>query len=84
MYLIVYWAYLTTQFKLGLVYKKKKKNTHTHTHTHTHTNKKMTTTQKENEQPISIIFDGHNYTRWATTMRSYLKGMKLWLVVTGE
>ena len=41
----------------------------------------MKTTQKD-AQPISIILDGHNYTRWATTMRSYLKGMRLWLVVT--
>ena len=44
----------------------------------------MTTTQKENAHRISIILDGHNYTRWAITMRSYLKGIKLWHVVTRE
>ena len=44
----------------------------------------MTTTQEENAQLISIILDRHNYNRWATTMHSYLKGMKLWLIVTGE
>ena len=44
----------------------------------------MTTTQKENAQPSSIILDGHNYTQWATTMRSYLKEMRLWHVVTRE
>ena len=44
----------------------------------------MTTTQKENAQPISIILDGHNYTRWAIAIRNYLKGMRLWHIVTEE
>ncbi|GAV75576.1 UBN2_3 domain-containing protein, partial [Cephalotus follicularis] len=33
-------------------------------------------------QPITIILDGPNYLRWSSTMKSFLKGRKLWRIVT--
>ena len=33
---------------------------------------------------ISLIFDGTNYILWAQAMSSFLKGKKLWRVVTGD
>ncbi|GAV81599.1 UBN2_3 domain-containing protein, partial [Cephalotus follicularis] len=35
-------------------------------------------------QPITIILDGPNYLRWSSTMTSFLKGRKLWRIVTGD
>jgi hypothetical protein len=32
---------------------------------------------------VQAILDGTNYTVWAQSMRSFLKGRKLWLYVTG-
>ncbi|GAV74414.1 LOW QUALITY PROTEIN: UBN2_3 domain-containing protein, partial [Cephalotus follicularis] len=34
-------------------------------------------------QPITILLDGPNYLRWSSTMTSFLKGKKLWRIVTG-
>ncbi|GAV71100.1 UBN2_3 domain-containing protein, partial [Cephalotus follicularis] len=35
-------------------------------------------------QPITIILDGPNYLRWSSSMKSFLKGRKLWRIVTGD
>ncbi|KAG5554787.1 hypothetical protein RHGRI_012369 [Rhododendron griersonianum] len=35
-------------------------------------------------QPISITLDGTNYVLWAQAMSSFLKGKKLWRVITGD
>ncbi|GAV89050.1 UBN2_3 domain-containing protein, partial [Cephalotus follicularis] len=35
-------------------------------------------------QPITIILDGPNYLRWSSAMTSFLKGRKLWRIVTGD
>ncbi|GAV77125.1 UBN2_3 domain-containing protein [Cephalotus follicularis] len=35
-------------------------------------------------QPIIIILDGPNYLRWSSAMTSFLKGKKLWRIVTGD
>ncbi|GAV67616.1 UBN2_3 domain-containing protein, partial [Cephalotus follicularis] len=35
-------------------------------------------------QPITIILDGPNYLRWSSAMKSFLKGRKLWRIVTGD
>ena len=34
--------------------------------------------------PINVIFNGDNFTQWSQAMRSYLKGRKLWLYVSGD
>jgi hypothetical protein len=33
---------------------------------------------------IHVTLDGTNYTVWSQSMRSFLKGRKLWLYVTGD
>jgi hypothetical protein len=33
---------------------------------------------------VQIILDGTNYMVWSQSMRSFFKGCKLWLYVTGE
>ena len=38
----------------------------------------------EISRPIHVIFNGDNFAQWSQTMRSYLKGHKLWLYVTGD
>lgn len=38
----------------------------------------------DGSQPISTILNGSNYRLWVQSMRSFLKGRKLWRVVTGE
>ncbi|GAV66568.1 LOW QUALITY PROTEIN: UBN2_3 domain-containing protein, partial [Cephalotus follicularis] len=35
-------------------------------------------------QPITIILDGPNYLRWSSAMKRFLKGRKLWHIVTGD
>lgn len=35
-------------------------------------------------RPISIILDGSNYVLWAQAMSSFLKGRKIWLIITGD
>ncbi|KAF7153584.1 hypothetical protein RHSIM_Rhsim01G0194900 [Rhododendron simsii] len=35
-------------------------------------------------QPISITLDGSNYILWAQAMTSFLKGKKLWRIITGD
>ena len=35
-------------------------------------------------RPIHVIFYGDNFSRWSQAMRSYLKGRKLWLYVSGD
>ncbi|KAH7853047.1 hypothetical protein Vadar_032587 [Vaccinium darrowii] len=35
-------------------------------------------------QPISITLDGANYVLWAQAMSSFIKGRKLWRIITGE
>ncbi|KAH7866182.1 hypothetical protein Vadar_016785 [Vaccinium darrowii] len=35
-------------------------------------------------QPISITLDGANYVLWAQAMSSFIKGQKLWCIITGE
>ncbi|GKU96661.1 hypothetical protein SLEP1_g9872 [Rubroshorea leprosula] len=35
-------------------------------------------------QPISTILNGSNYILWAQSMRSFLKGRKLWQYITGD
>ncbi|GKV48377.1 hypothetical protein SLEP1_g55201 [Rubroshorea leprosula] len=35
-------------------------------------------------QPISTILNGSNYVLWAQSMRSFLKGQKLWRYITGD
>ena len=34
--------------------------------------------------PINVIFNGDNFVQWSQAMRSYLKGRKLWLYVSGD
>ena len=38
----------------------------------------------EISRPIHVIFNGDNFTQWSQAMRSYLKGRKLWLYVSGD
>ncbi|GAV88619.1 UBN2_3 domain-containing protein [Cephalotus follicularis] len=38
----------------------------------------------DSAQPITIILDGPNYLRWSSVMKSFLKGRKLWCIVTGD
>ena len=33
---------------------------------------------------IHVIFNGDNFSHWSQAMRSYLKGRKLWLYVSGD
>lgn len=35
-------------------------------------------------QPISITLDGTNYVLWAQAMSSFIKGKKLWRIITGN
>ena len=35
-------------------------------------------------QPIHVTLDGRNYFVWSQSMRSFIKGQKLWFYVTGE
>ncbi|GAV91875.1 UBN2_3 domain-containing protein, partial [Cephalotus follicularis] len=35
-------------------------------------------------QPITIILDGANYLPWSSAMTSFLKGRKLWCIVSGD
>ena len=34
--------------------------------------------------PIHVVFYGDNFSQWSQAMRSYLKGHKLWLYVSGD
>ena len=38
----------------------------------------------EISRPIHVIFNGDNFAQWFQVMRSYLKGRKLWLYVSGD
>ena len=38
----------------------------------------------EISRPIYVIFNGDNFAQWSQTMRSYLKGRKLWLYVSSD
>ena len=38
----------------------------------------------EISRPINVIFNGDNFAQWSQAMRSYLKGRKLWLYVSGD
>ena len=38
----------------------------------------------EISHPIHVIFNGDNFAQWSQAMRSYLKGRKLWLYVSGD
>ena len=38
----------------------------------------------EISRPIHVIFYGDNLAQWSQVMRSYLKGCKLWLYVSGD
>ena len=38
----------------------------------------------EISRPINVIFNGDNFTQWSQVIRSYLKGRKLWLYVSGD
>ena len=38
----------------------------------------------EISRPIHVIFCGDNFAQWSQAMRSYLKGRKLWLYVSGD
>ena len=38
----------------------------------------------EISRPINVIFNGDNFVQWSQAMRSYLKGRKLWLYVSGD
>ena len=40
--------------------------------------------QTEISHPIHIALDGQNYFVWSQSMRSIIKGRKLWFYVTGE
>ncbi|KAG5545529.1 hypothetical protein RHGRI_017883 [Rhododendron griersonianum] len=40
--------------------------------------------RSEASQPISVTLDGTNFVLWAQAMSSFLKGKKLWRVITGE
>ena len=33
---------------------------------------------------IHVIFNGDNFAQWSQALRSYLKGCKLWLYVSGD
>ncbi|GMN62564.1 hypothetical protein TIFTF001_031657 [Ficus carica] len=44
----------------------------------------MAQTHSDVAQPITIILNGSNYTRWAQAIRSCFKGRKLWRYATGE
>jgi hypothetical protein len=41
-------------------------------------------TQNEILTHIHAMLDGSNYTVWFKSMRSFLKGCKLWLYLTGD
>ena len=34
--------------------------------------------------PISVVLDGTNYVLWAQAMSGFLKGKKLWRIITGD
>ena len=38
----------------------------------------------EISRSIHVIFNGDNFVQWSQSMRSYLKGHKLWLYVSGD
>ena len=38
----------------------------------------------EISRPIHVIFNRDNFAQWSQAMRSYLKGRKLWLYVSGD
>ena len=38
----------------------------------------------EISHPIHVIFYGTNFAQWSQAIRSYLKGCKLWLYVSGD
>ena len=38
----------------------------------------------EISRPLHVIFNGDNFSQWSQTMRSYLKGRKLWLYIFGD
>ena len=38
----------------------------------------------EISRSIHVIFNGDNFAQWSQAMRSYLKGRKLWLYVSGD
>ena len=38
----------------------------------------------EISRPINVIFNGDNFAQWSQAIRSYLKGRKLWLYVSGD
>ena len=38
----------------------------------------------EISRPIHVIFNGDNFAQWSQPMRSYLKGRKLWLYISGD
>ena len=38
----------------------------------------------EISRPIHVIFNGDNFVQWSQAIRSYLKGRKLWLYVSGD
>jgi hypothetical protein len=40
--------------------------------------------QNEMSHPIHVTLDGRNYFVWSQSMRSFIKGRKLWFYVTGE
>jgi hypothetical protein len=40
--------------------------------------------QNEIIHHVQTVLDGTNYMLWSQSMRSFLKGRKLWLYVTGE
>jgi hypothetical protein len=40
--------------------------------------------QNEISHPIHVTLDGRNYFVWSQSMRSFIKGRKLWFYVTGE
>jgi hypothetical protein len=40
--------------------------------------------QTEISHPIHVTLDGQNYFVWSQSMRSFIKGRKLWFYVTGE
>ena len=40
--------------------------------------------QTEISHPIHVTLDGRNYFVWSQSMRSFIKGRKLWFYVTSE
>ena len=38
----------------------------------------------EISRPIHVISNGDNFAQWSQAIRSYLKGCKLWLYVSGD